>query len=183
MNDFKWEIEKSKYLIKDRWLKLRADTCKMPNGQMVDPYYVLEYPDWVNVVAITVDKQIVFVKQYRHALQQTLLELPCGNVEPGDETPMRAASRELLEETGYACTKLIQIGKLSPNPATHTNLTYCFLGIGAKRESEPKLDETEQIQTILIPIDKAMDIIEKGELLQALHVSSLLLSLQRFGKL
>ena len=89
----------------------------------------------------------------------------------------------MLEETSYTCTKLIQIGKLSPNPATHTNLTHCFLGIGAKRESEPKLDETEQIQTVLIPIDKVVDLIEKEELLQSLHVSSLLLSLHRFGKL
>jgi ADP-ribose pyrophosphatase len=130
MHPFDWKLLQSAYIIQDRWLSLRADTCQLPNGGTVVPYYVLEYPPWVNVVALTKDEHVVLVRQYRHGVQQTVVELPSGTVEQTDASPLAAMKRELLEETGYASEVWYELGKLSPNSANHTNLTYCFLATG-----------------------------------------------------
>ncbi|MEH2230992.1 MAG: NUDIX hydrolase [Nostoc sp.] len=112
VSPFDWIVLKSRHLVKDRWISVRSDTCQMPNGTIVDPYYVLEYPTWVNVVALTKKQEIILVKQYRHGLKQTILELPSGAVKTEDVLPMEAAKRELLEETGYTSNHFIETGIL-----------------------------------------------------------------------
>ena len=81
MNKLDWEKLSSKYLVKENWATLRVDTCRMPDGTIIPDYYVLEYPDWVNAVALTSDKQVILVKQYRHAAGEVILELPGGCIE------------------------------------------------------------------------------------------------------
>ena len=95
-----WKVLRSEYLIKRPWLTARRDELELPDGRIVPEYYVLEYPDWVNVIAITKDGHFVMERQYRHALGCTCYELPCGVMEEG-ETPLEAAKRELAEETGF----------------------------------------------------------------------------------
>ena len=96
----KWKILDSEYVIKRPWLTARKDKVELPDGRIIEEFYVLEYPDWVNVIAITKDGQFVMERQYRHGLSVEGMELPCGTMEDG-ETPLQAAQRELLEETGY----------------------------------------------------------------------------------
>jgi 8-oxo-dGTP pyrophosphatase MutT (NUDIX family) len=167
-----WEIEKSEYIVSDKWLKVRSDKCRMPNGRIVEPYYIIEYPDWINVVGITKEKDVVFVKLYRHGIAKTVLELPSGTIEACDKAPVEAAKRELLEETGYTSDNFLQTGIVSPNPSNHTNLNYCFIAKDLELVSKPQLDCTEEIETILIPVEKAIDMFTNGEFLQAMHVSS-----------
>lgn len=96
----KWELLKSEYLFNRPWLTVRKDCVKIPSGEINDEFYVLEYPDWVNVIAITDEGQFVLEKQYRHGLGKTCYEIPAGVIEEG-ESPLEAAKRELQEETGY----------------------------------------------------------------------------------
>src|SRR5580692_9212866 len=98
--DLTWKTLSSTYLHKGPWATLRSDRCLMPDGRIVEDYYVLEYPNWVNAVAITNDDKILMVHQYRHAAGIVSLEIPGGVIEDG-ETPQDALRRELLEETGY----------------------------------------------------------------------------------
>ena len=181
MEDFNWSILESKNVVKDRWISLRADTCKMPNGTIVTPYYVLEYPTWVNVVAITKNKEVVLVRQYRHGCQKTLLELPAGRMEVTDKCPIEVIKRELLEETGYTGTEFIHTCTISANPANHNILTYCYLALNVELTREPHLDDTEQIQVILKPLDDVIKDLKEKIFLQALHVSSIFYALSHMN--
>ena len=96
-----WKVLHSEYLSRKPWLTVRCDHLKLPNGNEIPNYYVLEYPDWINVLAITKDQKFVFVKQYRHALGITAYELCAGVCETSDASPLESAKRELSEETGY----------------------------------------------------------------------------------
>jgi len=115
--DNKWKILSTEYLIKRPWLTARRDMVELPDGRVIPEYYVLEYPDWVNVIAITKNGQYVMERQYRHALGVTCYELPCGVMEAG-ESPVEAAKRELLEETGFSGGEWQEIMAISANPTT-----------------------------------------------------------------
>ena len=172
----KWKTKQSRFIHADQWIKLRADSCILPNGRVVDPYYVLEYPGWVNVLAITDDSNVILVRQYRHGIAKVLLELPCGSIGQG-ESPEQAISRELIEETGFAAGNLKLTGIVSPNPATHTNETFCFLAHDCKKVAEPRLDSNEDIEVVLVPISNIRHLTLAGEIKQALHVASIMFGL------
>ncbi len=173
-----WKTRSTKYILQDKWISLRADSCIMPDGKIIEPYYVLEYPDWINIVPLTPDNEVIFTKQYRHGIKQTILEIPCGAIEPSDRSPADAAKRELLEETGYSSDDLIELCKLSPNPANHTNTTHCFLARNAIKNSKQALDPTEQIEIQKIPLPEVMSLLKSNQIPQTLHVSALFYALE-----
>ena len=168
----KWEIVSTEYLIRRPWLTARRDVVELPDGRVNPEYYVLEYPDWVNVIAITKDGLMVMERQYRHGLGKTCYELPCGVIEEG-ETPLEAARRELLEETGYAGGSWEEWMTLSPNPSTSTNLTHSFLAVGVEKVSEQKLDTTEDISVYLLDQSYVHDLLVNNQILQALMAAPL----------
>jgi len=134
-------------------------------------FYVIETGDWVNVIPLTKDHQVVMVKQYRHGSRQVTLEIPGGLVDPGD-TPERAASRELLEETGYEAEELVQIGVVNPNPAIFNNRCYTFIGRNVRKLRDPMPDQTEDIEVVLIPIADFPELIRKGEIDHAMVITA-----------
>jgi len=178
MTDNYWTVTHSRYPIRDQWLTVRADSCRMPDGTGIAPYYVLEYPPWVAVVAMTASRELVLVREYRHGLGQTILGLPCGNVAPG-ETATEAAHRELREETGYGGKRISELGRLSPNPATHANLLHCFLIKPVSPVTIPDCDPTEKIETVLMTVDQLAEQIAEGKFCHALHLAALFLALDQ----
>ena len=116
-----WETVSSKYLIQRPWLTARRDVLRMPDGKLVPEYYVLEYPTWVNIIAITTEGEMVMIRQYRHGFDQVLVELCAGVVEHG-EAPIEAARRELLEETGYAGGEWREVMTIGQNPSISNNI-------------------------------------------------------------
>ena len=177
---FDWRVLRSHYALRDRWIAVRSDTVQMPNGQVLDPFYILEYPDYINVVALTPDQQVVLIREYRHGAARTILELPSGVVD-GEEPPLETARRELLEETGYGGGEWQQVGRVSPNPGNHTNLTYTFLARGVTRQQAQQLESGEQIEVLLLPVQAVIEQLRDNQFLQALHVSGLFYAFQALG--
>ena len=173
-----WKTITSEHVLRDKWLTVRADTCETPEGVTVSPYYVLEYSDWVHIVAVDPDNRVLITRQYRHAIGKVCAEIPCGVVESG-ESPLAAAQRELLEETGCTAETLTHLASLHPNPATHSNMIHCFLAGGAVLTHSPDQDESENITFEFRSVPKVLELIDSGEFSQSLHVASLLLVLRK----
>lgn len=154
----------------------------MPNGHVVPEYYVLEYPDWVNMVALTADNRFILVRQYRHGVQQNVLEVPGGVIDPGEDAP-EAARREMLEETGYRFDSIEEISTLFPNPATSTNKTTTYLLTGGVKVQEQDLDEQEEIDVILASPAEVKQWLLDNQFGQALHTAALFYALVKLDLL
>lgn len=171
-DDMKWETISSRYIIKRPWLTARCDKVRLPNGVVNDEYYVLEYPDWINVIAITADGDFLFVQQYRHGLGQTCLEIVAGVMEEGEE-PLEAAQRELLEETGYAGGTWEKTMEISSNTSSTNNMTHCYIAKGVEKVGQQHLDRTEDIRVKLFSADEVRAMLERGDIKQALMAAPL----------
>ena len=139
-----WKRLSSKYLLKTQWLTVRKDKLRLPAGVEIDDYYVLEYPDWVNVIARTSEGEYIIEEQYRHGISEVCLEIPAGIVEPGEELLM-TAQRELKEETGYEGGEWRLFCTSTPNPCAMTNRCYTYVADGVRKTSEPQREKTEDI--------------------------------------
>ena len=168
----KWEVLGREYLYRRPWLTVRRDRVRLPTGAVNDEYYVLEYPTWVNVIAIDREGRFVMVKQYRHGLQEVFTELVAGVAEEG-EAPLEAAQRELLEETGYAGGTWRLNTVLSANPGSQNNLSYSFIATGVERVAEQHLDETEDVAVRLLSRDEVLQLLRSDTLKQALMAAPL----------
>ncbi|MBR5639313.1 MAG: NUDIX hydrolase [Muribaculaceae bacterium] len=168
----RWKTLKSEYVFRRPWLTARRDVVQLPNGEINDEFYVLEYPDWINVIAITDDSHFVFVRQYRYALDLDSVELCAGVVEPGED-PIDGAKRELLEETGYGSGEWQEFMTIGQNPSTCNNLTHCFIATGVKKLQGQHLDRTEDIDVVLLTRDQVLEMLNSGELKQALMLAPL----------
>jgi len=182
MSDLKWKTLSTTYVHKGPWATLRADKCEMPDGTIVDEYFVLEYPNWANAVALTEDNKIVMIRQYRHAAGIISLEIPGGVIEEGEhkEEGMR---RELLEETGYAFTDIELLSTVYANPSTAGNVTYCYLARGGKKVQEQSLDEHEQIEVMEYTIEEVKQLLAENKIAQSLHCTGLFYALMKLGEL
>ena len=140
-----WKVLTSEYLARKPWFTVRHESIELPDGRRIPDYYVFEYPDWVNVIAITKEGKFVFIDQYRHGLGETDYEIPAGVAEPDDASMLAAAQRELAEETGY----------------------------GGGQWGEQHLDATEDIRVHLFSGAEVRDLLESGRIRQALMAAPL----------
>ena len=168
----KWEVIKSEYLIKRPWLTARQDHVRLPTGVEIPEYYILEYPDWVNVIAITCEGQFVMVRQYRHGIRQTRYELCAGVCESGEE-PLVSAQRELYEETGYGSGNWRKLMTISGNASTMTNMTHCYLATNVKPISTQHLEDTEDLSVHLLSLEEVKVLLVNDEVKQALMAAPL----------
>lgn len=179
--NLEWKTLSSEYVYKDNWFTARKDRCEMPSGKIVDPYYILEFPDWVNAVALTEEGKIIMVRQYRHALGQTILEIPGGCIEKSDRNPEAAMRRELLEETGYEFNALESIGDISPNPSTNNNTTYMFIAYDGKKTHNQNLDPNEEIEVLELSRSEVIRLLKTNKIRQALHTTCLFYAFIKLG--
>ena len=178
MNDLKkWKILNSKMVLDHPWCQVRQDEIELPNGKIIDDYFVSIKPDVAMVLPITSKKEIIFVRQYRHAVGEFFLELPAGSFDPTKESAEVAAIRELTEETGYIPQEFRKIGILYDKPSKDTNQIHLFLAENVSKVGEQQLDITEEIEVVSIPVESVLDKIIQGEISVAGTVAALFLGL------
>ena len=179
----KWKTLSSEYLFNDLWFKVRKDICQTPEGKIVDPYYVYEFPNWVTAVPVTEEGKIIMVRQYRQALGETCIEIPGGCVDADDSNFEEAIARELLEETGYSFSSYEYLGQTSANPSTNNNLMHMFLAKGGKKVGEQQLDHNEEIELELLSVAEVKTLLKENKIIQSMHVTCLLYALEKLGVL
>ncbi len=167
-----WCVQSSEVITDCRIFKVRKDTTVDPRTGQSHEMFVLEYPDWVNVIPLTPDGRVVMVEQWRHGTRSVHLETPGGLMDEG-ETPEQCASRELLEETGYEAGSILRLGTVHPNPAVQANLQHYILAENCRKIAEPKLDHTEDITVKLVPLAEIAGMIEAGEITHGMVIGGL----------
>jgi 8-oxo-dGTP pyrophosphatase MutT (NUDIX family) len=170
-----WKVLRSAYDFSDRWIRLRRDTVLLPEGPTEVARPLLEFADWVDVIALTPTFDIVLVEQYRHAVGEVRTEFPAGVVD-GTEKPLSAIQRELREETGYISEDWRGLGSAPVHPAWQTNRIHSFLALGAYKAAEQDLDEGEVIRFHEMPFADFITAVESGDIaLPALQLAGLYL--------
>lgn len=168
-----WTVLKSEYLFRRPWLTARRDHVRLPSGVENPEYYVLEYPNWINIIARDTEGMFIMIRQYRHGLGETNFELVAGVIDPTDPDPEAAARRELLEETGYTGGQWEHFVTLSPNTSAMNNLSHTFLATGVVPSGERHLEPTEDITVHRLSEEEVRSLLDAGEIRQALMAAPL----------
>ena len=167
-----WEKLNSEELANYRIFKMRRDVRRSPRTGAEHSFFVLESPNWVNVIPLTPEGKVVMIHQFRHGTARVTLEIPGGMIDADDGDPANSVRRELLEETGYAATDVFHIGTVDPNPAFLDNHCYTYLARGARWQQPPELDGAEDIAVEEVPLADVPGLIANGRISHALVVAA-----------
>jgi 8-oxo-dGTP pyrophosphatase MutT (NUDIX family) len=180
-----WQLSDDELIAETRVFTLRRHRAVSPADPAKSGEFVyIDAPDWVNIIALTAEREVVLIEQYRHGTHEVTLEIPGGTVDDGED-PLRAGLRELREETGYEGAGGRLIGFVTPNPAMMNNRCHTVLVREVERRREPALDGLEEIHARLAPLEKVPDMIRSGAINHALVVAAfhhLLLHEQQRGE-
>ncbi len=146
--------------------------ARSPSSGNDHDFFCIESADWVNVVPITPQEEIVMVRQFRHGSESLTLEIPGGMVDPG-EAPLVAGARELLEETGYRAERLLPVGAVNPNPALFGNRVHTFVATGAVRVADIRNEGAEETRVELVPAARISELVRRGDIDHALVLAGL----------
>lgn len=173
----KWKLLGSKMAFDNKWFKVRQDKVRLVSGRVLDDYFVWLEGDVSMVVPITKNQEFVFVKQYKHAAGEIMIEFPAGLADEG-EAPQEAAERELLEETGFS-GEISMLTKLYKNPTKAVGRTYVYLLENAVQGKKVEGDDNEEIEVVVVPYKKALEMVRKGEIWAAETVASIYVALDK----
>lgn len=166
-----WKRTKSEKIADCRVFTVRRDTSRRDSDGVEASFFVVENPDWVNVVALTEKGEVVLIEQFRHGTEEIVLEIPGGMVDEG-ELPETAARRELLEETGFSSEEFVFLGKSRPNPAFQNNWIHHFLALDCRKVEDTNFDEHESIFTRIVALSEIERLIRDEKFTHSLAVTA-----------
>jgi len=172
-----WTIRESTYRIDEPFLRLRSDRVELPDGAIIDGYFVRESRGFAIVAALTPERRIVLVRQYKHGIGRVTLELPAGTLDPG-ETPETCAVRELAEETGYAGDPPQLLRSLFADPTSSNASFHIYLIENATPQFEQRLDPTESIVIETATIAEFAALLRDGDIASGSQVAAAYIALE-----
>ena len=170
-----WQRLDSEMVYTCRVFSLRRDRSRSPRTGSEHDFFILDACDWVNIVPLTADDQVVMVRQYRHGVGDFTLEIPGGMVDAEDASPLVAARREMVEETGWDSDDLVALGAVHPNPAIQGNRLHTFVARGVENLHDTHFDTTEETEVELVPRGALPGLVAEGLISHALVISALYL--------
>lgn len=170
----KWKILETHTLFKNQWFDIKEEKVQVSEELALEGVIVHHFRDWVNIVPLTHDHHIILENQYRHGVGAITVETPSGSMEEEDQSPKDAAARELYEETGYAAGKMIFLGRSQANPQLMNNFIHHFLALDCHLVDRPKPEIGGVIDFWLEPFEKALEKINRGEILHSYVIEGLL---------
>ncbi len=179
----RWLVRSSKYVIETPWLRLRSDAVALPNGTVLDEYFVREARGFAIVFALTPERDVILVRQYKHGIGEVVLELPAGAIDPG-ETPVDCAVRELAEETGYASPHPLELVHTYVTDSTNSDSRFhVYLARDVVLAGAQDLDETEEIDVECVPLATLRAMLADGRFHVGAHVAAAYAALDRLAQL
>jgi len=173
-----WQVLSDTSLISQRWLEVREQRVRLANGHEIDRFHLIHGPHWAAVLCLTRDRQVVLVRQYRHGFGGPSLELPAGVLE-ADEAPLDGARRELREESGFDAESIEPLLSIAPEPARNSTRAHFFFARNAVRVSELALDNSEDLEVLLVPVEEVLELIDQGQIVHGAHIAAILLAWRR----
>jgi len=167
-----WKKNKQRVDYDCGFFQVQVHQSSSPVTGKEHPFYVLSTRNWVNIIALTKEKKVLMVSQYRHGSGEISLELPGGAVDSKGEPPQEAARRELREETGYEASQWYLLGQVQPNPAILNNVCYSYLALDAQLVGDLKLDEAEELEVSLYDLNEIPQMVSKGRIQHALIIAA-----------
>ncbi|MBF8962576.1 NUDIX hydrolase [Pontibacter sp. FD36] len=177
----RWKTLKSQVVFEHKWYTLRRDHVELPNGYVMDDYFVSVRPDVVLTFPLTEDGHVLFVRQYKHAASDIFIELPGGVIDAHETNPLEAAKRELLEETGYTTDDIESVLQVIDNPTKDTNKIYYYIARNVREVAAQDLDESEHIEVLKVPLQEVEQMIMSGKINVAGSIALCLLALRKLG--
>ncbi len=169
---FSWQPLESKVVYRCRLFSVVESRERFCRDRSEHEFYRLELEDWVNIIPLTREDRVVMVRQYRHGIGGFTLEIPGGLIDPQDNSPLVAARREMVEETGYDSDLIEPLGFVHPNPALQCNRCYNFVARGAKRVGTPLVGATEETEVELVALADVPSLIREGTITHALVIAA-----------
>jgi ADP-ribose pyrophosphatase len=178
----KWQVLSTKVLLEDLpWLRVLADEVRLPDGREISNYLRLETPNYVSIAPVTQDGQFILVQSYKHGVGEIDIQTPAGYIEP-EESPILAAARELLEETGFDSDRLISLGSYVLAGNRGAGKAHPFLALGCRQVQDPDSGDLEEQQVLQFSQEEILSMLMEGSFSQISTAATLSLALLRISK-
>lgn len=179
----RWQVLSTTQVLDTPYLKIRRERVALPNGTILPNYYIIENRGWVGVVPFTADGRFLINRQYKHGIGEYVLEFPAGGIDEGEDDPLVAANRELMEESGYSAepNKIDLLAEMIANPTSAITRIWWYLAHDVRKTGEQKLDPAEEIENFLVTPSELLNLIHTGQFVVQGQVAAAYMAMEKLG--
>ena len=180
-----WRVLSTSQVLDTTHLKIRSERVALPDGTILPAYYITENRGWVGIVPVTADGRFLINRQYKHGIGEFVLEFPAGGIDEGEDDPLVAANRELMEESGYSAKpdKIELLTEMIANPTSAVTRIWFYLARDVRKTGEQKLDPAEEIENFLVTPAELLELIHSGQFTVQGHIAAAYMALEKLDLL